>query len=116
MPVNTAHPFFWGGIQEVLIDYGRVTWCSRVGGMEVPVVSGSPIGGEFIRIFRVFPPRTGTANGRNPAPAWAYLTIHYDLYIRTPFSMLCVLTPCAPVQEFSHSTSLFWGQFFSYQC
>ena len=66
--------------------------------------------------FLDFPPRMGIlmhiVNGRNPAPAWAYLTIHYDLYVRTPFSMLCVLTPCAPVQDFSHSTSLFWGQFF----
>ena len=30
-----------------------------------------------------------TVDGRNPAPAQAYLTIHYDLYPRTPFSMLC---------------------------
>ena len=30
-----------------------------------------------------------TVDGRNPAPVWAYLTIRYDFYPRTPCSMLC---------------------------
>ena len=36
-----------------------------------------------------------TVDGRNPAPARAYLTIHYNLYPRTPFSMLCSEALCA---------------------
>ena len=40
-------------------------------------------------------PFRGTVDGRNPAPARAYLTIHYNLYPRTPFSMLCSEALCA---------------------
>ena len=36
-----------------------------------------------------------TVDGRNPAPARAYVTIRYDLYPRTPFSMLCSEALCA---------------------
>ena len=52
-----------------------------------------------------------TVDGRNPAPARACLTIRYDFYPRTPVQC-CVLKPCAPEQDFSHSTSLLLGHFF----
>ncbi len=46
-----------------------------------------------------------TVDGRNPAPARACLT-------PAPPVQCCVLKPCAPVQDFSHSTSLLLGHFF----
>ena len=38
-------------------------------------------------------------------------TIRSDMCLRTPFQC-CLLKLCAPVQEFSHSSSLLWQQIF----
>ena len=70
--------------------------------------------------FLDFPPRTDnlmhTVNGRNPAPAWAYLTMHYDLYVRTPFSMLCVSDALCAGAGFQSFDFFVLGTVFSYQC
>ena len=60
-------------------------------------------------------PFRGTVDGRNPAPARAYLTIHYNLYPRTPFSMLCSEALCAG-EGFQSFNFFVLGAFFLNQC